>query len=282
MYATGTIATSSGNVLWGSAMIRFATAFIILLTGCGNSLAFEVGDTVVVIHATTLKVDQKTVDQVWVGLSLKVRDVNLCDWLCPLSLRNGHPGWLESKHAVLLEQGIPLLTDLIRRNPQNADYYNGRAEVWRTKKDFDKALSDCNEAIRLSPSAATYSTRGTVWAGKEEYDKAISDYSEAIRLEPEGERTAFRYSARAAARRCTKDYDKALADLNMAIQHDSTHVGAYVVRGMVRNDREEYDLAMIDLNEAIRLDQKCVPAYEGRAFSWSRKNESSFGHDRRP
>ena len=57
--------------------------------------------------------------------------------------------------------------------------------AWYAKKDYDKAIADGNEAIRLAPTyALAYNSRGNAWDAKKEYDKAIADFGEAIRLEP--------------------------------------------------------------------------------------------------
>jgi len=51
--------------------------------------------------------------------------------------------------------------------------------------DYDKAIADCNEAIRLDPKlASAYSNRGIAWGFKKNFDKAIADYNEVIRLVP--------------------------------------------------------------------------------------------------
>ncbi len=64
-------------------------------------------------------------------------------------------------------------------------------------KDYDKAIADYNEAIRLDPkNAAAYTSRAFAWSQKNEYDKAIADYNEVIRLHPQD---AFAYTFRAFA-----------------------------------------------------------------------------------
>ena len=41
------------------------------------------------------------------------------------------------------------------------------------------------EAIRLEPkSALAYNNRGVAWSVKKDYDRAIADFTEAIRLDP--------------------------------------------------------------------------------------------------
>jgi formylglycine-generating enzyme required for sulfatase activity len=53
------------------------------------------------------------------------------------------------------------------------------------KGEYDKAIADCTEAIRLDPKhVEAYHNRGVAYWNKGEYDKAIADFTEAIRLEP--------------------------------------------------------------------------------------------------
>jgi tetratricopeptide (TPR) repeat protein len=53
------------------------------------------------------------------------------------------------------------------------------------KKEYDRAIQDFDEAIRLNPkNTLAYYWRGTVWSYKQSCDKAISDYDVAIRLNP--------------------------------------------------------------------------------------------------
>ena len=53
------------------------------------------------------------------------------------------------------------------------------------QKDFDQALSDYSEAIRLDPNYAhAYLNRGVMLADKRELDRAIVDFAAAIRLDP--------------------------------------------------------------------------------------------------
>ena len=54
-----------------------------------------------------------------------------------------------------------------------------------TGRDYDKALRDYDEAIRLDPqNASSHRGRGLVWHSKNEYDKAIADFDEADPARP--------------------------------------------------------------------------------------------------
>ena len=85
--------------------------------------------------------------------------------------------------AGLLAASSPLLA----QDPklQTADEYCKRGAAYFDKGEYDKAIADCTEAIRLGPKHAKfYYNRGNAYGRKGEYDKAITDCTEAIRLDP--------------------------------------------------------------------------------------------------
>ena len=76
-----------------------------------------------------------------------------------------------------------------------ASTYYGRGSAWLAKTDYDKALGDYNECLRLTPRlAAGYVCRAHIWELKGEYDKALVDYTHAIRFDAE---MAYAYGSRA-------------------------------------------------------------------------------------
>ncbi len=111
-----------------------------------------------------------------------------------------------------------------------ATAYNKRGNAWGKKKDYDRAIADYNEAIRLNPQLAlAFNSRGNAWAEKKEYDHAIADYNEAIRLNPQ---YSHAFSNRGNAWSYKKDYDRAIADYNEAIRLDPKYADAFVNRGI--------------------------------------------------
>jgi tetratricopeptide (TPR) repeat protein len=58
-------------------------------------------------------------------------------------------------------------------SPQLAQLYHGRGLHCRGKAEYDDAIADCTEAIRLDPSLArAYANRAVAYGMKGEYDKA--------------------------------------------------------------------------------------------------------------
>jgi tetratricopeptide (TPR) repeat protein/predicted aspartyl protease len=66
-------------------------------------------------------------------------------------------------------------------------------------RDLDKALDDCNAALKLRPHTASYlDSRGLVRLRRGEWDRAIADYDEALRIAP---KTAWSLYGRGLAKR---------------------------------------------------------------------------------
>ena len=63
--------------------------------------------------------------------------------------------------------------------------FNSRGNAYHRRGDYDRAIADYTEAIRLDPKyAIVYGNRGNSYRLKGDYDRAIADLTEAIRLDP--------------------------------------------------------------------------------------------------
>jgi tetratricopeptide (TPR) repeat protein len=96
--------------------------------------------------------------------------------------------------------------------------YCNRGEGLTERLEFDRALADLDEAIRIDPAyACSYANRGRVYAGRGDTDRAMTDYDEAIRLDPS---FALAFNNRGNAWLVKGDTVHAMADLNTAIKLD--------------------------------------------------------------
>jgi len=63
--------------------------------------------------------------------------------------------------------------------------YTNRGVEYEVEKDFDKAIADHSEAIKVDPkNPAAYNNRGNAYAGKRDYAHAVADYDMAVKLNP--------------------------------------------------------------------------------------------------
>jgi tetratricopeptide (TPR) repeat protein len=120
-------------------------------------------------------------------------------------------------------------------------------------------------------SAVEYYNRGKSYYDKKDYDRAIADFTEAIRLDP---RYVAAYNDRGVSYRNKGDYDRAIADYTEAIRLNPQYTNAYNNRGASYNDgKKDYDRAIADYTEAIRLNPQYAIAYNKRGISYKGKKD---------
>ena len=159
----------------------------------------------------------------------------------------------------------------LRLKPDYAEAYNGRGAAWRSKGEHGKAFADFNEAIRLRPNfSMAYKNRGNAWSAKGEYANAFADFDQAIRLQPD---YAEAYYFRGLSWSLYGENDAAIADYDTALKLKPDYPEAYFSRGMLWGVEGMHDKALADLNQTIRLKPDYAEAYCYRAFAWVTKGE---------
>lgn len=105
---------------------------------------------------------------------------------------------------------------------RTAEAYTRRAVDWFAKGEFDKAIADCSQAIRLKANhSAAYACRGGARLEKGEHDKALGDFTRAILLNPRDAYAAF--TGRGMVWRRKGQYARAIADYHQAIRLNPVH-----------------------------------------------------------
>ena len=159
----------------------------------------------------------------------------------------------------------------IKLNPNYVDAYYNRGVAYSEKGDYNSAIADLNQTIKLDPNyARAYTERGFAYLGKGDYDSAIADCNQAIKLNPNDTEA---YNNRGLAYYLKRDYDSAISDYNQAIKLDPNYISAYYNRSAVYFGRkEDYDSAIADYNQLIRLDPNSNN-YNNRGFAYYLKKD---------
>jgi len=140
-----------------------------------------------------------------------------------------------------------------------ANALSSRCGWWWAKKDSDRALTDCNQAIGIDRNlTAAYLNRGNVYLSKSDFEHALADFNQALRLDP---KNAWGYAERGNLYKSRGDFDHALIDLNEAIKLDPGYALAHFSRGDLYKSKGDVANAMTDMNDTIRLDPNYAPAY---------------------
>lgn len=150
--------------------------------------------------------------------------------------------------------------------------YSHRCNAYRLKKDFDRALADCDRATELDPTnVLAYDHRASVYRYNGDYDKAIEQISVAIELEP----TAKRYNNRGFAYSEQGNYQQAIGDYTRAIEIDPNYSYPYNNRGFAYSSLGEYDLAFQDFERAMEINPDNAWIYYNRGLTYIELGESA-------
>jgi tetratricopeptide (TPR) repeat protein len=153
--------------------------------------------------------------------------------------------------------------EALKLSPQSSAYWNNRANYYSRKREHQKALDGYDEAVRISPTSfIPLGNRANVFLNLREWDKAIEAYERAMRVNPNYARS---YAGRSTAWREKREFEKALADAGRSVELDSASPHTFNARGMCWTAMKDYDNALADFDEALRFDPLFAAAYFGRA-----------------
>jgi tetratricopeptide (TPR) repeat protein len=122
----------------------------------------------------------------------------------------------------------------IRFDEKFADALYNRCIIYNLKEDFDRALVDCNQAVKLGPSPDAMSATGAERLGN---DRTNSDY----------------YAQRGFAYLGKKDYGHAVADFDVAIGLNPKNAKAVNNRGLAYQGKGDTAHANADFEAAKQL-----------------------------
>jgi tetratricopeptide (TPR) repeat protein len=153
-------------------------------------------------------------------------------------------------------------------------FYMFRGEALDDLGEYDRAIDDYTTAIKLDDkNIITYFDRGALYRDKKGlYDAAIADFSVAIRLAPDSNVASLGYQVRSGAYFLNGTYDYALADAETAIRLNPRTSGGYFARGNAFASKGQHDLAIADFDVAIKLNAKDPLAYFNRGKSYAAKH----------
>jgi tetratricopeptide (TPR) repeat protein len=115
----------------------------------------------------------------------------------------------------------------------------------------DQAIADFDELIRRGAHLApAYNGRGYAWLKRKDYDRAVADFTEAIKVRPDGYHLPW--IGRAEARLLKGDAKEALADAQRAleIEKGEGRKGCLAMRGRAKAAAGDRQGAIEDLTKA--------------------------------
>ena len=155
---------------------------------------------------------------------------------------------------------------------QNAETCYDLGNAYNDGGNYDPAIENFNEAIKLKPDfAAAYTGRGLVYRNKRNYDRAIEDHTKAIELNPN---YADAYFNRGNTYTEKDDFDLAIVDFTKAIELKPDFADVYNNRGMAYRKKGNLDRAIADFTKAIELKPDFTHAHENLQYCLQQKKQA--------
>jgi len=142
--------------------------------------------------------------------------------------------------------------------------FTNRGIAYMDKGDFDRAIHDFDQAIRLNPDDAdAFGYRGSAYDQKGDDKRAVQDFNQAIQMNPNSARFL---NSRCWARAILGDLQLALTDCNKSLRLNSNEA-TFDSRGLVYLKMKNADAAITDYNAVLAIDPKVPSSLYGRGLA---------------
>jgi lipoprotein NlpI len=150
------------------------------------------------------------------------------------------------------------VNEAMRLKPELPRAFGVRGRAYIHKDQPDQAIQDFTDAIRLNPSYANaFFLRGMLYVDKKRYEWAIQDFQEAIRLKPFDFRS---FAGRGSAYSGKGDDLSAIKDFDHAVKLKPQAAFPYIQRGSFYLKRANLERARQDYEQAVKLDPQQSPS----------------------
>lgn len=172
--------------------------------------------------------------------------------------------------AGIWKNSLALWNYTIARSPESFLAFNNRGRVYEHRRQFDLAMADYKEAVRINPTyAKTHKNMGMIYEGMGDIEAAIEAYSKAIQINPN---FSGAYNNRGLLLQKKGDHVAALSDFDRAIAADPGYLLGYVNRGSLFMTMGDFQAALEDLDRAVSLEPRRLDLYLGRAACYLNLN----------
>jgi tetratricopeptide (TPR) repeat protein len=205
------------------------------------------------------------------------------DWLGLKPIGPGACGWAKRSSVLPLAEAVAYLSALIEKSPGDGGLIGRRAAVRAELRDFEAAINDYTEAMRLDTGNTWYYLigRGNAWAAKGDDEKALADFeqaTEAKRLLNQGNADhateAIIASNRGTVFEEQGDYDRAVEEYTKALMLNPRDAVSYFNRGNAWSGKKDWEKAIQDYTAAIRITQRDPEFFVNRGRAYEAANNA--------
>jgi TonB family protein len=161
-----------------------------------------------------------------------------------------------------------------QQSAREAIRYNASGMLKAANRDFDGAIADYSEAIRLDPlfGDAVYN-RGLARASQGDFDGAAADIAASIVLTPTSR--AFYNLGRLKIRK--DDLVGAITDFSQGLAFDANDAALYLERGRAERRHGDLNAASLDFERARALDVRLKPGMPQKSLAREGRYRVGYG-----
>ncbi|MDZ4877658.1 MAG: Photosystem I assembly protein Ycf3 [Chroococcidiopsis cubana SAG 39.79] len=135
------------------------------------------------------------------------------------------------------------------RYTNSAEFYNGLGVVYLNLEEFQKAISNFKNAIKINPKDDDfYHNLGFAYFRTNDYGNAIKYGKKALQLDPNN---ALYYKNLGDAYLAQKNYREAIDNYIQAIKIDPKNASSYFARGKALSNLRDYKAAIADYTQGL-------------------------------
>jgi len=143
--------------------------------------------------------------------------------------------------------------EALRLDPKSAEAHVGIGAALSRKGKWKEVIPEEAEALRLDPNnGAAHVGIGDVLRHLENWDEAITQYREALRLDPKNAEAHLGIGE--VLRQRKRDWDGAIKEYREALSRDSNNERAHTYLGEALGAKGDYEGEIAEEREALRLD----------------------------
>lgn len=175
------------------------------------------------------------------------------------------------------DKALADFTEAIRLDPNDPSGFYHRARSLNDVAEYDRALDDIEAAIKLDPSDAdAWNVRGMIFLDSGRYQRAGEDFLRAVKLD---RKEKFHHNNFAVALTELGKCREALVELDMALKIDPEYGNALVNRGVALACLGEREQAMAEFNRALELYPDRASITNAIAWKLSKSDQPGFRDD---
>ena len=154
--------------------------------------------------------------------------------------------------------------------------FGNRCSAYTSKQDYNRAIADCNQAIRLEPSnSARYIDKANVHGAMHNYALAAEDYHEALRRS-RGNKDAWVGICRMQA--LAGETTSAIINCSRALALMPKNDYVRESRGLAYFKADRFDESITDFDAAIKSDSKNSETLYVRGLAKLKKGDITGGN----